>query len=305
MTKKIQIKHEKFEINGWVAFDKPLEMSSTFAVAYIRRLFKAKKGGHAGTLDPLATGILPIALGEATKTVPYVMEGGQKAYRFTVRWGAETNTDDLEGTITQTSETRPSRAQVEALLPQFIGRIQQQPPQFSAIKINGERAYDLARAGETVEIAAREVEILTLTIQSHTENETVFETECGKGTYVRAIARDFGRLLGCYGHIITLRRTRVGPFNEENVISQAALEELVKMDLLQNALLPVQAGLQEVDELRISLEMAARLRQGQNVLLRGSNAPLEGHVWASHNGELVALCDILQGALEPRRVFSY
>jgi tRNA pseudouridine55 synthase len=305
MIKKPQIKHEKFDINGWVAFDKPLEMTSTSAVSFIRRLFKAKKGGHAGTLDPLATGILPIALGEATKTVPYVMEGGQKAYRFTVKWGAQTNTDDLEGEVTHSSTQRPTLEAITALLPQFIGLIQQTPPQFSAIKINGERAYDLARAGEVVEIAAREVEILSLTVSNHTGEDTVFETECGKGTYVRAIARDLGVLLGCYGHVTALRRTRVGPFNEHNVITKEALEALLEMDLIQNALLPVQAGLQEVDELRISLDMAAKLRRGQGVLLRGSSAPLEGHVWASHNGELVAICDILQGTLEPRRVFSY
>jgi tRNA pseudouridine55 synthase len=300
-----RIKHEKFEINGWIALDKPLNMTSTQAVAFVKRLFKAKKCGHAGTLDPLATGVLPIALGEATKTVPYVMEDGMKAYRFTVTWGVETTTDDAEGTAVKTSNLRPSKADVEALLPKYIGTIMQTPPQFSAIKINGERAYDLARAGEVVDIAPREAEVYSLIVVSHDENTSVLEATCGKGTYVRSFARDLGRDLGCFGHVTSLRRLAVGSIREEHCIAPIALEALDEMGLLSNALHPVQLGLTELDEIILNLDQAARLRRGQNVLLRGLQAPAEGHYWASCEGNLVAICDFLEGTLEPKRVFSY
>jgi tRNA pseudouridine55 synthase len=194
-----------------VILDKPIGMTSTHAVAVLKRLFQAKRAGHAGTLDPLASGGLPIALGEATKTVPFVMDG-RKRYRFTVAWGEERDTDDTEGRVTQTSELRPSADAVRALLPQFTGLIEQIPPQYSAIKVQGERAYDLARDGETVELKPRPVEIHELTLVEHGDNgQSVFEAECGKGTYVRALARDIGRILGCFGHICALRRTLVGP----------------------------------------------------------------------------------------------
>jgi tRNA pseudouridine55 synthase len=269
---------EKFDIDGWIAFDKPLGMTSTQAVATIRRIFKAKKGGHAGTLDPLATGVLPIALGEGTKTVPYVLEDGAKSYRFTVSWGQQTSTDDKEGEAIFVSDTRPQEAAVKALLPQFIGKIQQVPPQFSAIKINGERAYDLARQGESVDIATREVDIQELRLVEHDDESSTFETLCGKGTYVRAIARDMGQILGCYGHISALRRTRVGPFLE--------------------------AGLEELPEVLVNGEMAQRLYRGQSVLLRGAEIPQSAQLWASFQGKLIAICDYVEGRLEPRRVFS-
>jgi tRNA pseudouridine55 synthase len=212
-------------INGWVVLDKSIGMTSTQAVGKVRWLFQAQKAGHAGTLDPLATGILPIALGEATKTVPYAVDG-QKAYRFTVRWGAETNTDDAEGQIVERSDLRPTRASIEALLPNFHGEILQTPPAFSAIKIDGQRAYDLARQGETVKLEARPVQIDRLELVEMPDHDTsVFEAECGRGTYVRAIARDIGRTLGCLGHVTALRRTRVGPFEEAQAVTIGELEE--------------------------------------------------------------------------------
>src|SRR5262245_6363223 len=192
-------------------------MTSTHAVARVKRLFAAKRAGHAGTLDPLATGGLPIALGEATKTVPFVMDG-RKTYRFTVRWGEERDTDDAEGRVTATSAERPDAAAISGLLPRFTGTISQIPPRFSAIKVDGERAYDIAREGEAVELEARPVEIHALTlVEVPDPDHAVFEAECGKGTYVRALARDIGRLLGCHGHVSALRRTRVGPFTENSL----------------------------------------------------------------------------------------
>lgn len=297
-------RNTRIEVNGWVALDKPLNMTSTHAVALVRRLFNAKKGGHAGTLDPLATGVLPIALGEATKTVPYVMEGGLKTYLFTVSWGQERNTDDLEGHVTHESDNRPNRVDIEALLPNYIGKVMQKPPQFSAIKIDGERAYDLARDGEEFVIEPREVEILSFKIVEHDKDKTLFEALCGKGTYVRSLARDLGRDLGCYGHVSTLRRTRVGPIDQSHCITPIALEALLEIGHIQNALHPVQLGLSEVMEVKVGIDQMARLKKGQNVLLRGRDAPVEGHVWASFEGNLVAVCDIIEGALEPRRVFN-
>ncbi len=209
-------------ISGWVILDKPIGMGSTEAVSKVKWLFYADKAGHAGTLDPLASGMLPIALGEATKTVPYVMDGA-KVYRFTVAWGEERTTDDLEGTVSRSSDKRPSEDEVRALLPKYTGVIQQTPPQFSAIKIAGERAYDLAREGGVVDIPSREVEIGRLDIVAMDAGSTVFEVECGKGTYVRSLARDMGRDLGCYGHISELRRTEVEPFTEEDFVTVAEL----------------------------------------------------------------------------------
>src|SRR6476661_2784182 len=196
----------RVDVHGWIVLDKPVGMTSTHAVAAVRRLFNAKKAGHAGTLDPLASGILPLAFGEATKTVPYVVDG-EKAYSFTVKWGEETDTDDSEGRVTATSEIRPSEEAILAALPRFTGVIEQVPPKYSAIKIDGERAYDLARDGEVVELKSRPVEIYALTLTSRDEGSASFAAECGKGTYVRAIARDLGRKLGCLGHVTALRRT--------------------------------------------------------------------------------------------------
>lgn len=213
-------------ISGWVVLDKPKGMGSTEAVAKIKWLYHAEKAGHAGTLDPLASGLLPIALGEATKTVPYVMEG-TKVYRFTIAWGEERSTDDLEGEVTCRSDKRPTEAEILSLLPKYTGIILQTPPQFSAIKISGERAYDLARGGSAVTIPPREVEIDVLDLMEITaEGRAIFEVECGKGTYVRSLARDMGRDLGCYGHIAELRRIEVAPFSQEDFISLEELEQI-------------------------------------------------------------------------------
>ncbi|KQO77831.1 MULTISPECIES: tRNA pseudouridine(55) synthase TruB [unclassified Methylobacterium] len=289
------------DVNGWVILDKGVGMTSTHAVAVVKRAFNAKKAGHAGTLDPLASGILPIALGEATKTVPFVMDG-RKAYVFTVTWGIETDTDDAEGRPVATSEARPTREAVEAALPTFIGAIEQVPPRYSAIKIAGERAYDLARDGEEVVLVARPVQIDHLAVVEHSPERTVIEAACGKGTYVRAIARDLGRLLGCYGHVSALRRTRVGPFTEADSCQVAALEE-AGPDGNAGHLHAVETALDAVPSVPVSRDMALRLMRGQPVILRGRDAPVEGKAFATCGGILVAVGDVERGELVPHRVF--
>jgi tRNA pseudouridine55 synthase len=301
-------KREKRDVHGWVVLDKPVGMSSTHAVSVVKRLFQAKRAGHAGTLDPLASGVLPIALGEATKTVSFVMEG-RKVYHFTVRWGEERDTDDAEGRITGVSAERASADAIGAALPRFVGQITQVPPRFSAVKIDGERAYDLARDGETVEIAARPVEIHRLElIGTADQDHAKFVAECGKGTYVRALARDLGRLLGCLGHVAALRRTAVGPFDEDVGVSLDALQrprpdETAAAELA--ALLPVEAGLAALPALRVSTSDAGRLTRGQAVLLRGRDAPvMAGWVAVSSQGALIALAEVEKGELRPRRIFN-
>ena len=309
MEKKMARRKKGNPVHGWLVLDKPLNMTSTQAVGAIRRAFNAQKAGHAGTLDPLATGILPIALGEATKTVPFAVDG-QKAYRFTVRWGAETKTDDTEGAVTHTSEVRPSRAQIEALLPRFHGEVMQVPPQFSAIKIAGERAYDIARGGDVVALEARPVMIALLALIDQPDDATsVFEAECGKGTYVRAIARDMGRLLGCYGHVIALRRTRVGPFTEARAITLEAIDAAAKLEdggeKLASLLAPIESALSDLPELMVSPNDAASLVRGQAILIRGRDAPvLSGPAFATSKGRLIALGELDKGALHPTRVFN-
>lgn len=290
----------RIEVNGWVILDKPVGMTSTHAVARLKRIFNGKKAGHAGTLDPLASGILPVAFGEATKTVPFVQDG-EKAYRFTVRWGAETNTDDSDGTVTRQSDLRPSPSDISKLLPKFTGVISQQPPAFSAIKVDGERAYDLARAGEEVDLAARPVTIHALDLVAATAEEAVLEARCSKGTYVRAIARDLGRELQCFGHVTALRRTRVGPFTEAQAVSLAELMEAADAPL---ALQCVEAGLTEMLRIAVDRDSAARLRRGQAVLLRGQDAPLQGPAYAACGGVVIAVGAIEKGELVPGRVFN-
>ncbi|MBL8566950.1 MAG: tRNA pseudouridine(55) synthase TruB [Hyphomicrobiaceae bacterium] len=295
-------------VHGWLILDKPLGATSTQALGAVKRIYDAQKAGHAGTLDPLATGILPIAFGEATKTVSFAVDG-EKAYRFTVRWGEETNTDDAEGEVIAASELRPTRAEITALLPEFMGEISQTPPAFSAIKIDGNRAYDLAREGEVVELEPRVVVIDDLRIvDMPDEATTVFEAECGKGTYVRAIARDLGRALGCRGHVIALRRTRVGPFSEDDAVG---LDELREAALPENGgdigqfLLPVEAALDDVPEIAVSQQDAANLAMGRSVLIRGRDAPiLSGPMFATCKGRIVALGEVEKGALHPTRVFN-
>ena len=305
-----QPRRDKRDVHGWVVLDKPIGMTSTHAVAIVKRLFSAKRAGHAGTLDPLASGGLPIAIGEATKTVPFVMDG-RKRYRFTVAWGEERDTDDTEGRAVRTSETRPTPEAIVALLPQFTGLIEQIPPQYSAIKIQGERAYDLARDGETVELQPRPVEIHQLTLVEQTDaDHSVFEAECGKGTYVRALARDMGRILGCFGHICALRRTLVGPFGENDMIPLEQLEALCDRAAsgegsLADALLPVETALDDIPALAVTRADAARLHRGQAVLLRGRDAPnCSGTVYVTVAGRLLALAEIGNGELIPKRVFN-
>jgi tRNA pseudouridine55 synthase len=305
-----QRKREKHDVHGWVVLDKPVGMTSTHAVAVIKRLFKAKRAGHAGTLDPLASGCLPVALGEATKTVPFVMDG-RKAYRFTVRWGEERDTDDAEGRVIASSEARPHTDAINAVLPQFTGTISQVPPRYSAIKIAGERAYDIARDGEEVELAARPVDVHSLKlIDIPDADHAEFEAECGKGTYVRSLARDIGRLIGCCGHVSALRRTRVGSFGGKDMISLEKLEELCNRAQsgegnLADALMPVATALDDIPALAVSRADAARLQRGQAVLVRGRDAPVfSGTLYVTVSGHLIALAEVDRGEIVPKRVFN-
>ncbi len=296
-------------VHGWVVFDKPLGMSSTQAVGKIRWLFDAEKAGHGGTLDPLATGLLPIALGEATKTVQWAMDG-RKTYRFRIRWGAETATDDLEGAITAQSNQRPTTHSVESILIQFLGEITQVPPIYSALKIDGERAYDLARAGEKPEMTPRQVMIEELRLLDASNPDYAdFETVCGKGTYIRALARDIGRALGCLGHLTLLRRTQVGSFTEKEMISLELLEELshrsASDNALEGALRSIVTVLDGIPALAVMDQDAARLRQGQSVLLRGAKAPIScDAVLVNHDGRPLGICEISQGSLKTKRLFN-
>jgi tRNA pseudouridine55 synthase len=298
-------------ISGWLILDKPVDFGSTEAVGKIKWLFNAQKAGHAGTLDPLASGMLPIALGDATKTVPYVMDG-RKIYEFTVTWGEERSTDDLEGEATQTSDQRPTEEAIRALLPDYTGVINQIPPQFSAIKIAGERAYDLAREGETVEIPSREVEVHRLTLLKCETDRAFFEVECGKGTYVRSLARDFGRELGCYGHISELRRSYVAPFAEDMMVPLAdlvALEAIEDKDerlaALDAFLVDTAEALSALPQLRITEDQAHRLRMGNSIIVRGRDAPVaEPEAVALSGSKLVAIGEIAGGEFHPRRVFN-
>jgi tRNA pseudouridine55 synthase len=287
-------------VDGWINLDKPVGVTSTQAVARLKRLYNAKKVGHAGTLDPLASGVLPVAFGEATKAVP-VAQDGVKAYRFTVKWGEETDTDDAEGAVVARSPRRPSREAIEAATPRFVGLISQTPPTFSAIRVAGERAYDLARDGEAFVLAPRAVFIHRLTLVEAAANEARFEAECGKGAYVRALARDLGRALDCRGHVAALRRTRVGPFAAD---AATALEALERADDPRAALLPVEAGLAELPRLAVDRNGAAALRCGQKLLLRGADAPAEGPAYAACFGAPVALGIVDGGYFVSTRVFN-
>ena len=306
-------------VSGWVILDKPVGMGSTDAVSKIKWLFQAEKAGHAGTLDPLASGMLPIALGEATKTVPYVQDGA-KIYRFAVAWGEERSTDDLEGPVTRTSDRRPTEEEIRALLPKYTGVILQTPPQFSAIKIGGERAYDLAREGEVVEIPPREVEIGRLDLVGTTpEGHSVFETECSKGTYVRSLARDMGRDLGCFGHVARLRREAVDPFTAEDFVTLEELEAAAPKRPAPDEEAPQRPDFSAIDafvvetlaaldclpQVNVSDDAAARLRLGNAVIVRGRDAPLEAEeACATARGKLVAIGGIEAGMFKPKRVFT-
>lgn len=298
-------------VSGWVCLDKPYDLTSTQAVGRVRRLFNAQKAGHAGTLDPLATGILPIALGEATKTVSFMMDAG-KTYRFTIAWGRTTTTLDREGETSGASDARPTRVQIEAALPAFIGEIDQVPPVFSAIKVDGERAYDLARAGEAVELASRRVVIHDARVTDAPDADHVeIEIDCGKGVYVRALVRDLAERLGACGHVSALRRTRVGPFTEARAITLENLEDLGHKARLLEALLPVETALDDIPELAVTAEDAFRLKQGRPIVLvprqvddlRSRLTAGTRTVSVLAGGSLVALCEMRMGRLEPARVF--
>jgi len=303
-------KKQKRDIHGWLVLDKPVGMTSTHAVSVIKHLFAAKRAGHAGTLDPLASGCLPIALGEATKTVPFAVDS-RKIYRFSVKWGEERDTDDAEGRVVATGDERPGRAAIEALLGRFTGTIEQVPPRYSAVKLGGERAYDLARDGETVELAPRQITIHRLElVEIPDRDHAVLAAECGKGTYVRALARDIGRALGVFGHVCALRRSQVGPFGEADMIPLEQVRPLCHRATageghFADMLLPIETALDDIPALAVSPADAARLQRGQAVLLRGRDASIiRGLVQVASSGQLVAIAEAERGAIVPRRVFN-
>jgi tRNA pseudouridine55 synthase len=304
-------------VHGWFVLNKPVGITSTRALAVVRRNLNANKAGHAGTLDPLADGVLPLAFGEATKTVPYLVDA-RKSYRFTVRWGQETTTDDREGPVVRSSDVRPSFDQVLAALPPFIGRVLQVPPAFSAILVDGERAYDLARDGVEVELKARETDIHRLEIVETPDGDlTRFDMVCGKGTYVRAFARDIGRALGCFGHVTALTRTSVGPFRLEQAISLEKLEESAKDGAAKRSLLPLAAALDDIPALAVTDQEASQLRLGRAILARGRLSLHEGAdndggafmptpvYCRSRSGDPIAITTFEMGELKPIRVFNF
>jgi len=298
-------------VSGWICLDKPYDLTSTHAVGRVRRLFNAQKAGHAGTLDPLATGILPIALGEATKTVAFMVDA-DKAYRFTIAWGRTTATYDREGETLAESDMRPTVAEVEAVLPRFVGEITQVPPIYSAIKVDGERSYDLARAGAAVELAPRTVTVHSARVAEAPDADHVtLEIECGKGTYVRAICRDLADALGACGHVSELRRTRVGCFSDKTAVTLEMLEDLGHKARQSEALLPVETALDDIPELAVTEEDAFRLKQGRSIVLvprqvesvKARLKPGSRTVSAMAGGVVIALCEMRAGRLEPSRVF--
>ncbi|MDE3028910.1 MAG: tRNA pseudouridine(55) synthase TruB [Paracoccaceae bacterium] len=292
------------EVSGWLVVDKPAGITSTSVVNKVRWAFDAQKAGHAGTLDPAATGVLAVALGEATKTVPFITDA-LKCYRFLVTFGAATTTDDAEGTVMETSDARPTDAEIDAVLPAFRGEIMQTPPQFSAVKIDGERAYDLAREGETVDIAARPLWVESLTVVSRPDADHVeLEMVCGKGGYVRSIARDLGQALGCLGHVHHLRRVWSGPFEADKGISLAQIDELAKTEALDAFLQPLEIGLADLPELRCTPEGAARLKNGNPGMVIASEVDFGEEAWASYQGKAIAVGIYKAGELHPSRVFN-
>lgn len=299
-------------VHGWVNLDKPVELGSTEAVSRIRRLFNAQKAGHAGTLDPLASGVLPIALGEATKTVPFLMDA-QKVYRFTIRWGVSTASVDREGAVTARSDVRPPVEAVKAALPAFSGEIQQVPPIFSAIRVDGQRAYDLAREGVEVELKARPVTIHEIAVSDAPDADHVEITaRTGKGVYIRSLARDLAVMLGAEGHVSALRRERVGPFAAENAVTLEMLEDLAYRGAALEGLLPVATALDDIPDLAVTGSDAFSLRQGRPIVLLPRQVETlkdrlksgSRTVSAFEDGTLVALCQMRAGRLEPDRVFN-
>jgi tRNA pseudouridine55 synthase len=297
-------KHKGRDISGWLVVDKPAGITSTAVVNKVRWAMDANKAGHAGTLDPAATGVLAVALGEATKTVPYITDA-LKCYRFLVQFGQGTNTDDAEGEVTATSQNRPTDAEIEAALAAFRGEIQQVPPQFSAVKVEGERAYNLARAGEEMDLAARPLWVESLDLIARPDADHVeLEMVCGKGGYVRSIARDLGVALGCFGHVQWLRRTWSGPFDAADGVTIALIDELAKTNGLDKYLRPLEQGLVDLPELPATDAGAARLRNGNPGMVLASSASYGDAAWASYNGQPVAVGIYKAGELHPNRVFN-
>jgi len=298
-------------VHGWLIVDKPSGMTSTAVVNTVKRLTDAAKAGHGGTLDPLATGILPVAFGEATKTMQYVVDG-LKTYRFTLRWGSETDTDDADGTVVHTNDARPDEAAVRAVLADFTGEVEQVPPRYSAIKVDGQRAYDRARDGEEFELESRQVWIEGLELVDIPDpDHAVFEVSCGAGTYMRSLARDIARDVGAAGHIADLRRTRVGPFTEENAISLDELRSFGHSAAVLEHLLPVETALDDIPALALTDSEASRLRNGQTVsLLRKMDLDRiadfnDGDtVLAVGRGKPIALTRYAAGEVHPLRVLN-
>ncbi|MEN3975456.1 tRNA pseudouridine(55) synthase TruB [Emcibacter sp. SYSU 3D8] len=287
-------------INGWVVLDKPSGITSANAVSRVKRALDAAKVGHAGTLDPLATGVLPLALGEATKLVSYAMDGS-KSYRFTIQWGEGRDTDDSEGAVTGLSDVRPGAAAIEAALPAFTGMIQQKPPSFSAIKVNGERAYDLAREGAPPDLPPREVEVRRFVLVEALDDSALFELDCGKGTYVRSIARDLAKALGTFGHVTALRRTRVGPFTEADAFSLDKLGDLDHSAPPYGLVLPIETPLDDIPAVAVMESEADRLRHGQPVFVPRQ---LDGEVVIKVSGKAVGIGVLTDGNLKPKRLFN-
>ncbi|MBT6190191.1 MAG: tRNA pseudouridine(55) synthase TruB [Tateyamaria sp.] len=292
------------DISGWLVIDKPAGLTSTAVVNKVRWAMQAKKAGHAGTLDPEATGVLAVALGEATKTVPYITDA-LKAYRFTVRLGQATNTDDTEGEVISTSDQRPTDAQIKQALGSFVGDIMQVPPKFSAVKIDGQRAYKLARDGENVEIAARPlwVEELVMTDRDDDDHVTL-EMICGKGGYVRSIARDLGQSLGCFGHVRDLRRIWSGPFDAADGLTLEQIDHMAHSPDLDAHVRPISDGLVDLPEVRATAEGAARMRNGNPGMVLTSDVEYGDECWASLDGAPIAVGRYKSGELHPARVFN-
>jgi len=291
-------------VHGWVVLDKPYGAGSTAMVGKVRWLYQAQKAGHAGTLDPLATGILPIALGEATKTVPFMMDAA-KSYEFTITWGANTTTQDVEGDVILQSDVRPNVAEIRAVLPEFIGHIEQVPPKFSAIKVDGKRAYDLARAGQAVELKSRKVHVARFDLTDATQDTASFEVDCGKGTYIRSLARDLAANLGACGHVTVLRRTRVGPFTLERTLTLDELQNICDRGAADDGLCPVVTALDDIPALAVTESDTALLKQGRAIML-----PLDFDYGSSEwvlttSSDIpIALCLPREGQLVPKRVFN-
>jgi tRNA pseudouridine55 synthase len=303
-------------VHGWVILDKPQGMTSTQAVAAVRRIFNAQKAGHAGTLDPLATGILAIALGEATKTVPYAMDA-EKIYRFTAAWGESRDSDDTEGAVTGTSANRPTKAEIEAVLPRFTGTLNQTPPAYSAIKVQGERAYDLARDGEEVVLEPRQVEVFEARLLGAETDRAEFEIRCGKGTYVRSWVRDIALALGTLGHVCALRRTRLGSWAEKDAVGLDTLTPFMHSPAAFGYLRPLSTALDGIPALAVSGPDTVRIRSGNPILIRANlfarmkdgfgDGELPGQTvyLKDEEGSPVALAEIAEGELRPFRVFNF